>query len=169
MKILGLDIGSHHSAAAVLVVKDGQVVGVQEIEEWVAYNRELSARLMYFEGWLKGRVHRSALMGTDIIAVEEPYVRYARAALVLGQILGIVRTVAWWREMELVLISAAEGKAALTGNGDATKEETLAAASMQFPGFGWSEHTADALGVGCAAWGRLKEKALLEGEKDGEP
>lgn len=156
MKILAFDLGSHFAGAAVLVVDEAlRPVGVQAVEEWASEDKDLNTRLWRFWAWAKSLVQKYALASGDIVAVEEPFVGFPKAALVLGQMLGIVRQVAWWAELPLVLISAKEGKMALAGTGSAYKGEMVAAAKMQFE-IDCTEHQADALGIALCAAQKLK-------------
>ncbi len=160
MKVLGLDLGSRHSAAVVL--EDGELLKHYEWRE-EDKGEPLNARLLTFGGWLMSIIQESNIgwENGDVIAVEVPYMGIAQAALALGKQLGVVLAVSWRAEVELIEVATKEAKAALTGKGSAYKQEMIVAAKMQFPGPEWTEHTADALGVALCAIAKLKERALL--------
>lgn len=160
MRILGLDIGSHHAGAAVLECDGTGAPTLVALAEWGMKDPQLDIRLCAFWTWAKSLIQKYELMPSDVLAVEMPFVGIPRTALILGQILGIVRTVAWWAGLKLILVSAKEGKKALSGRGSAYKGEMVAAAKIQF-GVDATEDQADALGIALSAADRLKEREIV--------
>jgi len=65
----------------------------------------------------------------DVIAVEDVYVldRYPRAAIQLGEVKGVIALAAAEAHLEFMQVKPAEIKRALTGNGQAPKQQVHAA------------------------------------------
>lgn len=178
--IVAFDLGSREAGCVVLV--DGVVERTYQWKwqkpEWaIKKDQELFHRLNGFRIWTNecfGFLDRKAEL---TVAVEEPYMGQPRAALVLGQVLGMLRDVLldhWdshWAMMP-ILVQSSEAAVALTGQGQHPKGERkaamMAAARMQFPCHEWNEHTADALGVALAAAAKLKLDAA-EAQAQAEP
>lgn len=80
-----------------------------------------------------------------------------------AQAVGIVKA-AWLsrldpeRDHSIMEVPIQHGKSALAGHYAATKEAMLRSAEQQAPTLTWTEHSADAFGIGLAAFGYLKEQ-----------
>lgn len=79
------------------------------------------------------------------------------------QALGVVKA-AWLSRLDpevehsTISVPIQHGKSALSGNWKATKEEMIRCAQLIEPKFVWSEHSADAFGIGLAAYGYLEQQ-----------
>lgn len=170
MIIVAFDLGSRE--AGCVVMEDGQV---WKAETWQAPNNlGLDDRFDALEEWLHKGVLWTVYPRHFVMAVEKPYVGRVNAAMVLGQCLGILRCQLkeYYRlrrtlAPKLIQVHASEAKLALAGAGNASKEDMMAAAKMQFPGHEWTSHSADALGVALAAAGKLKVETMAKEGGDG--
>lgn len=89
----------------------------------------------------------------DCIAVEAPVARFASAVIAQSRVAGAILALAGQRNIPLVEVSPAAAKRALSGQGNATKEE-MQARAREYGVQG--EHAADALGVALVAAGKVE-------------
>jgi len=89
----------------------------------------------------------------DCLAIEAPVARFASAVIAQSRVAGAIFALAGQRTIPVVEVSPAAAKRALTGHGNASKEEMQRAARC----YGVSgEHAADALGVALACAGKVE-------------
>lgn len=89
----------------------------------------------------------------DCIAIESPVAQFAKAVIPQARVSGALLCVAALKRLHVVEITPGQAKRALTGMGNASKEE-MQAAALAYGVTG--EHASDALGVAKAAIGRVK-------------
>lgn len=114
-----------------------------------------------FKGTLEERFEDLVMWGNSgfssfepgtTVGLECPWVgNNIQTALKLGEAKGIIRCMALWKGLLVVDISPAEAKKALTGKGNATKEDMLRVAQGLRPEVETHDE-ADAIGVALAAW-----------------
>lgn len=111
----------------------------------------------------------------DAVAIESPVARFAKAVIPQARVSGAVLATLAARGLAWVEVTPSEGKAALAGDGAATKREMVEQAGEHFAithmqvaqrrgkwygvsplGVLYSEDTADALGVALAAVGKVR-------------
>lgn len=96
-------------------------------------------------------------VGPDLVALENVFslVRYPRAGILLGAVLGVIYLAAFQRGVPLVEITPKEVKNALVGHGGANKNQVKKAVEKSL-GIGdiSSLHAADALAVALTAYYR---------------
>lgn len=158
MIIVAFDLGSREAGCVVL--KDGVV---ETIWRFRARSCGWSTRKQFW-AWADNLVGLYDAEGDHedyLVAVESVFWgKYANAVIGIARLLGIVEGIAHGHEAQLVEERASEAKLALAGAGNASKEEMIAAAQMQFPGHEWTSHTSDALGVALCAAGKLRLEAM---------
>ena len=93
----------------------------------------------------------------QLVAIENVFslVRYPKAGIVLGEVLGIIYLSAHQHELPILEITPKEVKNALVGSGSATKEQ-IKATTRQILGIKEfsSSHAADAVAVALTAYYR---------------
>ena len=140
MKILALDI----SSTTVGVCYDGQ-----PRETWKLRGDDIAARCQQARYLLAWQLQTEP--DVDFIVFEEPVGKFIKAiipqACVQGAVLALLseRSIAWRK------IAPAVAKKALTGKGNATKGQMIAAAQQALGGWEVDEHQADAYGLWLAA------------------
>lgn len=89
----------------------------------------------------------------DVVAIESPVARFAKAVIPQALVSGAIRVAARFHDRHVVDVTPAEAKQALTGRGNADKAlmQTMAGA-LGVTG----EHAADAVGVALAAVGKVR-------------
>lgn len=160
---LGFDLGSYE-AACVLVDEQDMLVWTRC---WKGGRRQqLEPRLREFllwasEGVLMAHNFAEGSAKKLVVAAEMPYIfsNFARAGLVLSWQLGLVHSLAIRRELPFLPISPQEGKAALTGKGNASKADMMAMAKA-ITERDLAEHEADAFGIALAGSGQVRQEAL---------
>jgi len=178
--VLGVDLGTHETGAVLVDVE----YNILRHATWTAEGepKSLDKRLEGLYGWLELTVWQMVAEARTrffdkrqyqiIIAIEMPHIRYARATKALFQALGILRSIVW-RESEGILelsrqiieITPADAKLALTGRGNASKQLVLDISRALSGCLRLNQHQADAYAVACAAWGKLHQEAMLERAK----
>ena len=89
----------------------------------------------------------------DCVAIESPVARYAKAVIPQARVSGAVLARAALFGLHAIEVTPSQAKLALTGRGNASKENMQARAiACGVSG----EHAADALGCALAALGRVK-------------
>jgi Holliday junction resolvasome RuvABC endonuclease subunit len=96
----------------------------------------------------------------DVIAIEAPVARFAKAVIPQARVSGALFALAGLRDINIIEISPTEAKRALTGKGNADKHMMQAAAAAYDV---TGEHAADALGVALAAVPRVVVVAQVAG------
>ena len=162
--VIAFDLGTH--AAGCVMLHEGTV---KYHETWNA-KRGLSLyyRLEGLWEWELAMLNKTEhLVTCPVVAFERPYYGgLFRALQELYQVVGVLKIACLGHGAAAPIeIPPSSAKLALAGYGKAGKEQMVAAATMQFPGFDWNEHTAAALGVALACQALLKERATLEEEE----
>ena len=89
----------------------------------------------------------------DVVAIESPVARYAKAVIPQALVSGAIRAAVRRSGRHVVDVTPAEAKQALTGRGNSDKLVMQAAATA----YGvHGEHAADAVGVALAAVGKVR-------------
>lgn len=90
----------------------------------------------------------------DCIAIESPVARFAKAVIPQARVSGAILARAALFGIPICEVTPSEGKRALAGSGNATKDQMMVAA---FPTLrNYDEHRADALGVALFAKGKVR-------------
>jgi len=108
MKVVGFDTGTRYCGWAIL--EDGRLC---DAGRWHLTGRFLK-RLEFLASEAR-RLLREEL--PDGVAVETPFVRYPMAAIQLGKAVGIILAAGFELGIQVIEVSPAEGKKALTGSG----------------------------------------------------
>lgn len=153
IRILAMDISSTNIG---IVVMDDR-----EVREAFTYvlRGDLYQRIEQCAGW----VHVLPVLGVEVLAIEgASYGAHPQAMIAQQRIAGVI--LGYWLARRgnldlpapVVEIAPSLAKVTLTGNSSATKEQMIAAAEQWSPDVGmWTEHSADALSVGLAAYTKL--------------
>lgn len=141
LSILALDMSS---TAIGVVVADG--ARVREHTTWQLAG-DIAQRCVSVQGLLRSQLANTP--DIDLIVIEAPVGRFAKALIPQARVSGAVLAVLAETGIAWVEIAPAAAKRALCGKGTAKKPEMIAAASLHFlPG---SEHEADAYALSIAA------------------
>lgn len=100
----------------------------------------------------------------DLIAIENVFslVRYPKAGIILGCVLGVIYTVASNNNIRLVEVTPKEVKSSLTGHGNANKEQIKKMVQHIFEiNQIKSFHAADALAVALTAFYRSRKENFI--------
>jgi Holliday junction resolvasome RuvABC endonuclease subunit len=113
--------------------------------------REIAERCMQAQQALDRLLDRHPAI--DVIAIESPVARFAKALIPQARVSGALLAVAAARALPVVEVAPTVAKRILTGRGDADKVAMqAAAATYRIIG----EHAADALGIALAACIRVR-------------
>jgi Holliday junction resolvasome RuvABC endonuclease subunit len=89
----------------------------------------------------------------DCVAIESPVAQFAKAVIPQARVSGALLCAAALRRLHVVEVTPGQAKRALTGMGNASKEE-MQSAAMAYGVAG--EHASDAVGVAKAAAARVQ-------------
>ncbi len=154
MVILGIDPGLANTGFGAITVRGGTPALVRCGYVKTATRDRIEARLSQIYGDM------AVLMddiGPDIVALENVFslVRYPRAGILLGSVLGVICLAAFQRSVPLVEITPKEVKNALVGYGSANKDQVRKAVERSLGINDISSlHAADALAVALTAYYR---------------
>ena len=94
----------------------------------------------------------------DCIAIESPVARLAKAVIPQARVSGAILARAALLHIPICEVTPSEGKRALAGSGNATKDQMMVAA---FPALRiYDEHMADALGIALFAKSKVRVTPL---------
>lgn len=174
--VLAFDLGTHE-AGWVLVDSNDEIL---HLGYWKAPKWSLDSRLRDLMFALEcemqnihiGEHPAGEFVGKQIhVAYEAPHAQYAKAVLALGQAVGMLKAALWkvgqgGRDPHFLgmpmEVSIAEAKLAVTGYGNASKDDVLHMARALSGCKELNQHQADAYGVARVAWGRLHQQAAIE-------
>ncbi|HOV91439.1 MAG TPA: crossover junction endodeoxyribonuclease RuvC [Syntrophorhabdaceae bacterium] len=159
MIILGLDPGLASTGFGLIKLKNNQPTLLKCGYIKTFQKDHISARISQIYEDLYGLIRETM---PDIIAVENVFslVRYPKAGILLGVVLGAIYLIASSNKIHLVEITPKEVKNALIGYGNAGKEQVrkMVQHSLNIDKID-SFHAADALAVALTAYYRMdKEK-----------
>ncbi len=159
MIILGLDPGLASTGFGLIILKNNQPTLLKCGYIKTFQKDHISARISQIYEDLYGLIRETM---PDIIAVENVFslVRYPKAGILLGVVLGAIYLIASSNKIHLVEITPKEVKNALIGYGNAGKEQVrkMVQHSLNIDKID-SFHAADALAVALTAYYRMdKEK-----------
>jgi len=159
MIILGLDPGLASTGFGLIKLKNNQPTLLKCGYIKTFQKDHISARISQIYEDLSGLIRETM---PDIIAVENVFslVRYPKAGILLGVVLGAIYLIASSNKIHLVEITPKEVKNALIGYGNAGKEQVrkMVQHSLNIDKID-SFHAADALAVALTAYYRMdKEK-----------
>lgn len=157
-RILGLDISSTNIGLCILHDRDAWLV---RHFEYKSKDRDTRLRQMAADirSWMF--INRHLIDG---LAYEAPALTETMKLNMItqAQAVGIVKA-AWFQNSNplqannLIEVPIQHGKSALAGHYQADKETMIQCARVSFPSLEWNEHTADACGIGMAAYTYLEQ------------
>ncbi len=151
MVILGLDPGLASTGFGAVRLESGKTSAVRCGHIKTSPKDTLSSRLTYLHSDIRSIV---ATVNPDLVALENVFslVRYPKAGILLGTVLGAIYLALSERNISAVEISPKEVKNALAGYGSASKQQVRATVQkiLDIPDPG-SYHAADALAVALTA------------------
>jgi Holliday junction resolvasome RuvABC endonuclease subunit len=163
-RILGLDISSTNIGLCLLRDRDPYVV-----KHWHFAGTDRDARLREMVADLHSWIYCNRHL-IDGLAYEGPAPNAKSGgwmnSVTQAQAIGVVKSV-WLRNLHplqahnIIEVPIQHGKSALAGYHKAEKEQMIDAARLIAPGFEWNEHTADAFGIGLAAYTYLEQERQL--------
>lgn len=137
--ILAMDI----SSTCIGVCYDGS-----PLETWVLPKLDIASRC--YAARVRLQRHLVQYPNVDFIVYERPAGRHKNSIAVQACVQGAILSVIAERGIAYELVSAADAKKVLTGKGNATKEQMIAAASAA-TGKALDEHQADSYGLWLSA------------------
>jgi crossover junction endodeoxyribonuclease RuvC len=159
MVVLGVDPGLVSTGfGAISCLRDFSLIRCGDIK--TSSQHHLSGRLVQI---YRDMVTLVEALEPDLIAIENIFslVRYPRAGILLGSVLGVIYLAVSDRHIPLMELTPREVKSALTGYGAASKRQVR---DMVCKLLGISElssfHSADALAVAMAAFYRKPKERL---------
>ncbi len=153
MVVLGIDPGLVSTGfGAISCNKAISLVRCGEVK--TSAQRHLSGRLIQIHEDMTSLIDG---LKPDLVAIENIFslVRYPRAGIILGSVLGVLYLAILHRNLPLVEMTPREVKISLTGYGAAGKKQVrdMVCKLLALPGLS-SFHSADALAVAIAAFYR---------------
>lgn len=181
-RILGVGIDASSMNIGIAVMSFPFAVLLWHYEVHLRQFKDRDAKMLYMVSWLDKQMHEIARQSRHVqadvafVGIEAPFKgpNY-QTPIILGEVMGIC-TAATVRRLGRVpiLVAPAAGKKALSGSGNAGKDDMRRAVMLQFfggkPGqdpadFEITEHWADGVGICLAAYNQIKNDASLWGEK----
>lgn len=147
LTILALDISSTHIG----LCYDGQPLETWHLHGDIAERCRLAAAMVRAQLWLTPDV--------DLVVIESPVARYAKALIPQARVSGAVLAVLSEKQIAWQEISPSEAKRALCGRGTATKADMIDEAGWRL-GQVCDEHQSDAYALWLAARALKAEKVV---------
>lgn len=104
---------------------------------------DIASRCFHAQEMVRNQL--AILSNVDLVAIEAPVARYAKALIPQARVSGAVLAAVAGRGLAWLEVSPAQAKQALTGKGNASKMEVMQAAGLN------DEHQADAYALALAA------------------
>lgn len=139
LKILALDVSSSHIG----ICFDGHIYPTYGL--WGNISQRASAAAICFDTLMKNN------SDCDLVVIESPVARYAKVLIPQARVSGAVLARVGLIGVAWLELAPKEAKKSLTGKGNATKAEMIAAASAELLNTPLDEHQADAYALWLAA------------------
>ena len=149
MIILGVDPGlTSRNPLGLALVDTGKGALLDHrahpLDESVPWQDRLASIMEFLDGYLSER------QAIEAVAYEIPFSGPNRmVGIMLAHVGGLVRALAWLHELPCAMVHPAQAKIALSGKGNASKDEQIQAALERY-GVELSKDAADAVGVALA-------------------